>query len=229
MTRSSALSLLLSCLLAVGSAQPSGEEILKKIEANYAGIQDYSVSLDVAVDLERLKVPQMKATMHFKQPDKVHFESEGFALLPKEGVGFTPKSLSSRFDVESVKEEKERSQYILTLKLRSDRTKLRKTFVLVDSKNWTVSQITTPQFDGRQMTAEFEYQQIETHWLPAQLTVTFSSDTTETEPPDAFGQLPAAQRSSQIPRTGTIKIRYSDYRLNTGLNDDVFQQKAAKN
>jgi outer membrane lipoprotein-sorting protein len=224
MSRLPVLGLLLSSLLAVGSAQPSGEEILKKIEANYAGIQDYSVALDVAVDLERLKVPKMKATMYFKQPDKVHFVSEGFALLPKEGVGFTPKSLSSRFDVESVKEEKERSQYVLTLKLRSDRTRLRKTFVLVDSKNWTVASITTPHFDGRQMKAAFDYQRVAGYWLPASLNVTFSSDTTETEP-DPFGQMPGAVRSSQIPRKGSISVRYSDYKINTGLTDEVFESK----
>lgn len=201
----------------------SGAQILNNIEANYSGIQDYSVSLDVTVDLERLNVPKMKATMYFKQPDKTHFVSEGFALLPKEGIGFTPGSLSSRFDVESVKEEG--LQYILSLKLKTDRTKLRKAFVVVNSTNWSVSQITTPQFDGRQVSATFDYQRVEGHWLPATLSVTFSSDTTDAEPADPFGQMPGAVRSSQIPRKGTITIRYSDYKINTGLTDDTFETK----
>ena len=47
----------------------SGEDILKKMEANSAGIQDYTVLLDVAVDLERLKVPSMRVTMYFKKPE----------------------------------------------------------------------------------------------------------------------------------------------------------------
>ena len=208
---------------AQGTAQPSGEQILKNIEANYSGVQDYTVSLDVTVDLDRLKVPRMKATMYFKQPDKTHFVSEGFALLPKEGIGFTPGSLSKRFDVESVKEEN--AEYLLTLKFKADRTKLRKAFVVVNSVNWTVSQITTPQMGGRQIRAEFMYQQVENHWLPAQLIVTISSDTTEIEPPDPFGQPPAVQRPSQMPRKGSIKIQYSDYHLNTGLKDELFEEK----
>lgn len=215
--------LLLLFIFPCAYAQPSGEQILKNIEANYSGVQDYTVSLDVAVDLDRLKVPRMKATMYFKQPDKTHFVSEGFALLPKEGIGFTPGSLSKRFDIESVKEEN--TEYLLTLKLKADRTKLRKAFVVVNARNWTVSQITTPQIDGRQIKAEFTYQRIENHWLPAQLAVSFSSDTTETESSDVFGQPPTGQRPSQMPRKGSIKVQYFDYHLNTGLKDELFEEK----
>ncbi len=203
----------------------SGEQILENIEANYAGIQDYTVALDVAVDLERLKVPKMQATMFYKKPDKIQFKSEGFALLPKDGVGFTPGSLSSRFEVQNVEEKTNAGQFVLTMTLKNDKTKLRKAFVVVNASNWTVASITTPQFDGRQMNATFDYRRVEGHWLPATLNVTFSSDTTETEPTDPFGQMPSAVRSSQIPRKGSISVRYSEYRLNMGLTDEVFEQQ----
>lgn len=202
-------------------AQPSGEQILKNIEANYAGIQDYTVTLDVAVDLERLKVPKMKATMLYKQPDKITFKSEGFALLPKEGVGFTPGNLRARFEVVNV--ESREAQYLLTMTLKNDKTKLRKAFISVNASNWTVSSITTPQFDGRQMNAQFTYQRVDGYWLPATLNVTFSSDTTDVEPADPFAQMPGAMRSSQIPRKGSIAVRYSEYKINTGLTDEAFE------
>ncbi len=204
----------------------SGEQILKNIEANYTGIEDYTVTLDVAVDLDRLKVPKMQATMFYKKPDKIRFKSEGFALLPKEGVGFTPGSLNARFVVLNVEEHKEQHEYHLTMALKSDKTKLRRAIAIVNAANWTVSSIVTPQRDARQMSASFEYGRIDGHWLPVQLSVAFTADTTEKEPPDPFGQMPGAQRTSQVPRKGSIAVRYSDYRLNTGLKDDVFEQPA---
>jgi outer membrane lipoprotein-sorting protein len=206
-------------------SQPSGEQILKNIEANYAGIEDYTVALDVAVDLERMKVPKMQATMFYKKPDKVTFKSEGFALLPKEGVGITPGSLSSRFDVQNVEEKKNAERYVLTMTMKSDKTKLRKAFVVVNSANWTVASISTPQSDDRQMNAAFDYQRVAGHWLPVMLNVVFTSDTTTKEAGDPFGQITGAVRTSQIPRKGSISVRYSDYRLNTGLKDEVFEQE----
>ncbi|MBI5470842.1 MAG: hypothetical protein HY961_00710 [Ignavibacteriae bacterium] len=217
---------LLSLVASLLHAQPSGTQILKNIEANFSDIQDFSVDLEANVDLERLKVPKMKATMYFKKPDRIRFVSEGFALLPKEGVGFTPSNLLARFDVENVKEEN--SEFILTLHPKKDKTKLKKVFMIVDSSNWTVKQLTTPQFDGRQMKAEFHSEKVTGHWFPSQLHVTFSSDSTNTDLPEFFGQLPQGQRPSQNPRKGTITVSYSNYRLNTGLKDEFFEEEREK-
>ena len=203
----------------------SGEQILKKIEENFSRIQDYTVALTVRVDLERLKVPNMKATMYFKQPDKMHFESEGFALLPKEGLGFTAGSLSARFDAEEVREENR--LLLLSLKRKHDKAGARPILLTVNPATWAVEQVTTSLRDGRVMTAVFEHQELEGYRLPRSLTVTFSYDSTEADSPDLFSQLPQNQRSPQIPRKGTIQITYSDYRLNTGLPDSLFTKGSA--
>ena len=201
--------------------QLSGEAILKNIEAHFAGIQDYSVSLEAKVDLERLKVPQMRATMYFKQPDKIHFDSEGFALLPKEGLSFSPGSLTSRYDVVEVKEEN--SLFHLSLVPKARKTKV-VTIVTVNPANWTVSRISSSQAGGRSIQSEFEYEKVEGHWLPMRLTATLAIDTSEASSSDESQQ----RRPSFIPRQGTIQIRYSDYRLNSGLPDEWFEKKEAK-
>lgn len=203
----------------------SGEQILKKIEENFARVQDYTVTLDVRVDLDRLKVPEMKATMYFKQPDKMHFESEGFALLPKEGLGLAAGSLSARFDVEGVREENHLLH--VSLKRKQDKAGVRPILLTVNPATWTVEQVTTSLRDGRVMTAVFEHQVLDGYRLPRSLTVTFAYDSTNVEPPDLFSQLPQNQRSPQIPRQGTIRITYTDYKLNTGLSDTLFTKEPA--
>lgn len=229
MTR--AVHIVFALLLASSSTSParaqtlSGEEILKRLEANFAGINDYTVSLDAKVDIERMKVPPMKATMYFKQPDKIHFVSEGFALLPKEGVGFNPSKLSERFDVESVAKDTTSHRYTLTVRPKSDRTRLRRVFLTVNPQTWTVEELLTPQFDGRQMRALFEYRRVEKYSLPSRIAVTFTSDTTRVDTLEAH---PRQQRTGQIPRTGSISIRYSNYKINTGLTDDIFENRVKK-
>ncbi|MDL1892925.1 hypothetical protein FBQ87_08545 [Sphingobacteriales bacterium CHB3] len=211
---------LLAASFVQGKTRPqlSGEAILKYVEANFAGIQDYTVSLEAKVDLERLKVPQMKATMYFKQPDKFHFDSEGFALLPKEGLSFAPGSLTSRYDVEEVKEEN--ALYVLTLKPKARKTNARP-LVTVNPANWTVLRIASLQPGGRNIQTDFEYEKLEGYWLPVRLTATLAVDTSEASVSDNVQQ----RRPSLVPQQGTIQIRYSDYRINSGLPDELFEQK----
>ncbi len=65
----------------MAAKKESAEAIVARVEQPYAGIADYTVNLDVNVDIQGLTIPPVRATMYFKQPDKVHFKAEGFAIL----------------------------------------------------------------------------------------------------------------------------------------------------
>ena len=66
------------------------DEILENVINAFEKIEDYVVDVNIKVDVAFLKVPEANAKIYFKQPDKVHMESEGFALLPKQGMNFSP-------------------------------------------------------------------------------------------------------------------------------------------
>ena len=67
--------------------------ILNNVKEKFSKINDYEVNVRIKVDVDFLKVPVTEAKIYFKQPDKIHFESENFALLPKEGVNFSPMAI----------------------------------------------------------------------------------------------------------------------------------------
>jgi len=205
---------------------PSGIEILGRVEETFRAVEDYTVTLDIVVDLERLNVPPMHVTMYFKQPDKVHFSSEGFALLPREGISMNPSNLLSKYDVEEVRQGPVDggTVYHVTLKLKTDRTGLRRVYLTVDGKRFLPVQLESPLLDGRTMTARFTHAQVQGLWLPAQVVVTFSSNESATGEPSADD--PPQPSRSILPRTGTISVRYSDYKVNTGLRDEMFEQPA---
>src|ERR1035437_8186205 len=66
--------------------------ILKRVKESFNKIKDYEVDVQVKVDVDFIKVPETKAKIYFKQPDKINIESDGFAMLPKEGINFSPMS-----------------------------------------------------------------------------------------------------------------------------------------
>jgi outer membrane lipoprotein-sorting protein len=203
---------------------PTGEEVLARMAEAFEGIDDYTVTMDIVADLERLKVPPMTVTMYYKRPDKVHFDSDRFALLPREGVALNPERLRARFNATAVAHDTLAGRSVLrvTLKPKNDKTGLRAFLLDVDPVRWTPERMITPLFDGRTMTATLSHVQVDGRWLPSQLAVRFTSTVTDTvvEAPPAPSPIPARP---SMPRRGTITVRYSGYRVNTGLSDDLFR------
>ncbi len=207
-------------------ATPSGKEILGRVQSALAGVRDFTVTLDITVNLERMKVPPMHATMYFKQPDKTHFEADGFALLPKEGLAFSMGDFVSKYDVESVANDtlNGREEYRLGLVAKDDRSRLRHVRLFVHPDRWTTDKVAADLPDGRSVTAVFEQVNVDGHWLPSKLTVTFVSAREESPDQGPADQI-APSRGRQVPRNGTITIVYSGYRVNTGLSDEIFLPK----
>jgi outer membrane lipoprotein-sorting protein len=213
--------------------QPSGEEILRKAEENFHGIRDYTVSLDIIADIERMKVPPMHATMYFKQPEKVHFDAQGVVFLPREGMGVQFGQLTRRYAVDSVAREVVNGAHMhrLALHPRDDKAVIRRMFMWIDGKRWTPERLRMPRADGRVLEAHLTYARIDQFWLPSRLVVTFTvpeRDTTSATPgTNPFArELPVATRGST--RTGTVTVNYTGYRVNTGLPDSLFDSDQRK-
>ncbi len=225
---------MLCCLcIPVAAAQqkqgssPDGESILKNIEQHYAGINDYTVSLEITVNMEGLKVPPSKVTMYFKQPDKVHFDATGFAMVPRQAVAFNFERLRERYDVDkSVGRDTidGRIEYRLTLMPKNDKTRLRRLVLFVDPARWTPDSLRIPSLDGRVMAAGIVNQRVGERWLPEQITVTFGGAGGDSTVVNVLEEA-APGRRQPSPRGGSATIRYSDYRINTGLSDDLFKEE----
>ncbi len=220
MTRAFLLWLLLPQLTPV----PAGEAILRRVETALASVHDYTVSLEITADLEQARIPPMQATMYFKQPDKVHFESEGFALLPRQAFGLSPARLLEKFRVDSVVSEGagEEKEYRLRLTPREERTGVQEMWIRVSSARWTIDggEISLPE--GRAMTLRFRHEQVGAVWLPSELSMEFSQTGGATQEPSLPDDQKPLHLGRNVPRQGSVTIRFSDYKLNTGLSDEIF-------
>lgn len=206
------------------AGKPDGETVLKHLEQNYIGINDYTVSMRVSVNLERLKIPPTTVKMYFKQPDKVHYDATGFVMLPKQIAAMNFSRLHETYSIEPAVQQDtlhERRVFILTMIPKADRTRLKRVQLIVDQERWTPERIRIPLLDGRMLTANLSYQEVGNRWLPREITATFQMAQGDTSVPNIFEQITPTRRP-QPPRDGSVSIGYSDYRINTGLSDDIF-------
>jgi hypothetical protein len=185
---------------------PDGETVLKNIEARWLPVKDYAVTLAVTADIEKLDVPPMVVRMYFKQPDKTHFESEGFAVLPRE-----------KYAVEAVSRDSASASLRLKLISRGETGPARRLTLLVDPKDLTVDGLESGTADGRRMKAVFTYAPTGGFLLPSSLVVEFASD--------APAEAPETPQSPGRPRKGKVTVIFTDYRVNSGLSDDLFLKK----
>ncbi len=206
-----------------------GTAVLERVASTFAGVKDYVVTLDITTNIERMSVPPMSATMYFKTPDKVHFEAKGFAILPREGLSLNPALLPERFLVDAVSADTLAGKRVLrlTMRPRSEQARTRRVILYVDQERWTPEKFTTAGADGRTMSASFTHVRVEEFWLPSNLFVEFSAATDTAAVPQWEQSVPGASGRTSF-RGGSIEVKYSGYRVNTGLEDAIFESPTGK-
>jgi outer membrane lipoprotein-sorting protein len=207
------------------------DSLLSKAVEAFGDVSDFSVTIDAEVNMEQVQVPNMHATMYFKKPDKIHFDSKGFLFVPRDGIMLNPAVLSDRYNASLVQSEmtQGRMVYKLQLAAKETKTKLRQMYVWLESVNWTILRIETIPYEGRTLTMDFSYELVqEKFWLPSKIVFSLGS-TGEREKSSEIldsqqgGQFGNVQRS--LPRNGSVTIVYSDYKVNTGIDDSLFEKK----
>ena len=184
------------------------------------------------------RMPDFAADLYFKKPDKLHIETKSFAPIPRNSGFFDP----FQFDP-----EKNRITFIQTVNLNDMQAELYKVEpgeseirvrfynVWVGGNPRRILQFENHSFKGAKALVKLTYTNVEQgsgNWLmpeKAHVHLTFpegmqSSDTsslTIKDNPVSAGRT----KPEEIQGEGDINISYSDWQINTGLDDSLFQKK----
>jgi len=213
------------------SAVSDTDTLLAKVADGFADVRDFIVTIDAEVRMEQVQVPNMHATMYFKRPDKIHFDSQGFLFVPRDGIALNPAVLSERYDASLVQTEglDGKMLYKLQLAAKETKTKIRQMYVWIESANWTIAKIETIPYEGRTLSMVFTYGLVQKKfWLPVKIIFSLGSAAERDKTPDDLSSQQAdkfGHMQRTMPRNGSVTILYSDYQVNTGIDDSVFEKK----
>jgi outer membrane lipoprotein-sorting protein len=212
--------------------ESAGSAILQNVARGTDGIQDFVARIEANVDMERLRVPRMKATLYFKKPDKVHVDSPGFAMLPREGVVLNAATLLTRYDATVIGEEGVDGRKLTKIQLtgKEQNVRPRQLFVWVDQSQWVISKVESVPYQGRILRLEFTYaSQSGGYVLPLTLKASFESTGRDSTQRPLDIDLPNAPQLNELnpraARSGSITVKYLEYKVNVGLSDDIFEKK----
>jgi hypothetical protein len=74
----------------------TAQDLLSAVKTKITTVKTYTTAVRIKVDVPFLKAPESTATMYFKAPDKTHIESDGFAMIPKQGADLSAARLLSK-------------------------------------------------------------------------------------------------------------------------------------
>ncbi|HPT13668.1 MAG TPA: hypothetical protein PK796_02685 [Bacteroidales bacterium] len=202
--------------------------VLNSLKSKYSGIKDYTVDARILVDVAFLKMAEKQARIYYKYPDKVHIETEGFALLPKRAASFDPASfIGSDFTAVYIRNEKWGNtvvDVIKTIPHDPESDVILNTF-WIDPVKKQILQFEINSKSGGAFQVVFEYNN-QPFDLPQRLTVNFDIKDMNM-PKTATGEINVSDKKKGAAKTnkGKVTITYSNYKVNTGLDDKLFSEK----
>ena len=204
-------------------AQEDAARSLDALQKKYSGLKDYTVDVNVHFDVEGFKAPDMQAKLYCKPPDRMKIESKRIFFLPKEGGTFNP-SMFNREDFEVKFLERLMYEGRNAVKLRLTPKKKKRNgqdFILtVDTDRNLIREMNVSSIEGREVRALIEYGHFSDFDLPTRIELHLDVPFSESREIKDFGQ--SAQPAMRV--TGRVEITYSNYRVNSGLSDEIFNE-----
>lgn len=196
------------------------ELILNNVKAKLGKVDDYSANVEVSVKMDFLKMPKSKAEIFFKKPDKFKFNSSGFAILPKAGFDFNPqKILENDITAKIVGDTLLNNKLVKIIEItpNADSLKFSSAILFIDNHEDLINQIFITAENGINITTKFKYGEQSNYALPSEINVNFDLSNAEEDNTTRKGRTKIPQNFN-----GDINIKYSNYKINLGIDDSVF-------
>jgi hypothetical protein len=217
--------------------RPDPRQVFTGLINPYRSMNDYTVRIQAKANMPTMRIPDFAATLYFKKPDRFHIETKSFAPLPRNSGLFNP----FQFDP-----EKNRITYQQTENLGGVQADLYRAEPL-DSKSpvrsftiWIggspgrIMQVESLTFRGTKALVKISYRSVgqgsETWLLPDKVHVhlTFPGGPGSEAGSITSGDNPISggmRRLDEVSGEGDLDLVYSDWQVNTGLDESLFEKK----
>ncbi|MBA4392646.1 MAG: hypothetical protein C0407_03740 [Desulfobacca sp.] len=211
-------------------------QVFAELITPYQDWRDYTVKIQVNVAIPNIRIPDFTAILYFKKPDKFQIETKHFAPLPRGTTIFNP----FQFDPDRNRITFKHTEYLdgspaalYKVEPGEEEKRIRFYNVWVGGNPKRILQVESHIFSGTKALIRLNYRQAgqgTDKWLlPDKMIVHLvfpgglhSSETlTVKDSPFPAG----TAKSDAITGEGDITISYSDWKINTGLDDRLFKKK----
>ena len=174
-------------------------------------VDDYTATVAVAIEAPNVNIARRQARVYYKRPDKVHVDSEGLAIIPRDALllGNLALHLKEYADASYVGDGEIAGRPVRCVKLAPHDLGPGSGRVLlwIDTEHYLLLRSEIWRSDRRQLSARFHYANVSGYWMPRHIITDV-----------ARGALRDRQGGAHI------QLQFMNYRINTGLPDSLFEE-----
>jgi outer membrane lipoprotein-sorting protein len=217
---------LIAGLMPLLHAQPTAREVIEHVRDEARKVQDYQADIAVSVNIPGMTIPEMDAKIYYKYPDKVHVESDGFAMIPREAIAVHPGNMDSdNYDVVLQGKAKVNQTPCLKLKIlaKSDTLRIQRALLYVDPMRWLILRADADPDHGSATQLRFTYTRVDgKYFMPSKIVITMDAPKL-----NKWGKN-ALKKDDKKPKESKIVLSYSNFKVNKGVPNSIFEKEAAK-
>ena len=214
------------------SNEPDPRYIMNKVQEKYDGIEDYSTTMKVEVDIPNFRIPQKEIKIYYKKPDKLSMKTSGFAILPRWGVLPLPSDFlkeGAKLEYNCRERIDEVSYHVVDVISVEKKQPDVDISIWVNSKRWTIDKVVSSNRAGK-FEMKFSYVKIDNFWLPDTtiIEINFAKGIPEMHRPSMRGSFERDLRDNIIKEgniNGRVVVAFSNFLVNIGLDDTLFEGK----
>jgi outer membrane lipoprotein-sorting protein len=213
------------------SQAQTAEELIAGVKAKMARVNDYEANGKMKTNVVFIKAPVAKVKIYFKKPNKLMIKNEsGLSFIPKGSVNINIGNIfatSGNYDIIDVGKESTTGLRIIKLLPQDENADVVLSTLYIDEKQLLVKKAKTTTKENGTYELEMTYGKYAEYGLADK--VIFSFNTKDYELPkvvtfdydDGMEKRPDSAKIKN--RKGTVEISYSEYSINKGVPDTVFQ------
>lgn len=221
--------ILILLIATISSTAQDAEAILGRVVVKLQKVKDYKVEALITSDIPMVKILPSKATIYFKQKDKIKIDSKGIAIVPKQGFNDISKLLADKNAYTAIYMMKETVNGVATELIsifpKSDTSDLVLSKLWIDPINDIVIKSQTTTRSSGTVTVDYKYGKQKSWGLPDQLV--FTVDVKKFKIPKGvatdLNKKSEKKDDGKEQKKGTITIDLSEYVINKGIKDEVFK------
>ncbi|HEY6437122.1 MAG TPA: hypothetical protein VIY47_11080 [Ignavibacteriaceae bacterium] len=214
------------------SQQKNPDTILDNVKKEFEKIEDYRVDVKIKVDVDFIKMPEREATIFYKKPDKFHIDSENFALLPKSGLNSSPLGFLN-YDYKAYYIREDTVNGVITSVIKVIPLEVSADVILstiwVDTERNILLKVESTRKPQGTFFIDMEYLKTkEGYWLPSSMIFSFTVDLSlipGKSDKNKNSESGKSKDNSDEAETGKVYLTYSNYKVNIGLHDEIFEDK----
>jgi len=207
-------------------------EVLKKVKAKLGQVKDYQADGMMKLNVSFLQVPDSKVIVYYKQPDKFRIrQQKGISLVPRGGISINLNSLlgDNRYTAVDAGKSSLNNQTVNVIKLLplDEEGEVVLSTLYIDPISYLVKKIVTTTKENGSYTIEFLYGKYSNWALPDELVFSFNTKDYKLPKGMTFDYEEEIKKDTTKTKTtrGEVKIIFSNYIINKGVKDEVFEAK----